>query len=120
MRANQSKYDRIFISRNYAGSVPYISAQFFLPIDPQMFQRGQVERKKSPEGYYQIESVDQKFRFFQNLHSEALKPNDFVVATTEDIQSYALTPKFTIIDPTGRKLLLGVEANEILAKTAVP
>lgn len=112
VRENKGGYDHIFISRNYAGSVPYISALFFLPLDPGTFAKGKVERIVDERGYYIMTRIDSLF-FYGDIKELALGSRDFIIATPEEI-GRGVTPEFTIIDPTGRILFVGVSADDYL------
>lgn len=118
VRQNQAQYDRILITRNYAGSVSYISTLFFLPVDPIDFHTGKVDRFRDVQNYFVTTRIG-KLHFYTDLKSQNLKPNDFLIATPEEIKQFGTYPlEFTIIDPTGRILLLGLKSHAILEKTS--
>lgn len=112
---NQSNYDRIYISRNYSGSVPYISALFFLPVKPGDFQEGKIDRYKDEKNYFITARIG-KYIFFQDINKINPGENDFLIITPEELAFRTYSPEFTIIDPTGRVLLIGLNSHEFLEK----
>lgn len=116
LKDHRQKYDRIYISKNYSGSVPYISAMFFLPVEPKTFQQpGKVDRHKDGNNYFVTDRIG-NYYFSDRFDWNKVTPRDFIVITPDDLPVRKINPKFEIIDPTGRKLLIGVEGSEVSNK----
>lgn len=108
INSHKSQYENIYITKNYSGSVPYISAMFFLPVDPRDFSRpGVIDRSMSEQGYYVINRI-RNIHFFQNIKEIDPSAKDLIIVTPEEASQMTYRPWFAIIDPTGRNLLMGI------------
>ncbi len=112
VRQNQDKFNRVYITRGYAGSVPYISALFFLPVNPQTFLQ-RVDRYQDEREYYLTTRIGNIY-YYDDITKLSLKKDDFLVATPEELVGKTYTLTFTIIDPTNRTLLIGVRVKDIV------
>lgn len=101
----QNQYKNIYITKKYYGSVPYISALFFLPVDPKEFN---VVRHQDKNGYYLIDQINNLI-FYDQI--PVVGDNDLIVATPEEINPKKV--EFKITDPTGRDLLLVVKGENL-------
>lgn len=112
IRANQQKYSEIYITREYSGTVPYISGMFFLPVNPRDFlNRDKIERRQDVLSYYVIDRIN-NLKFFGKIEKLDIGERDFLIVTPEEVKSRNIQPLFIIRDPTGRILLEGISGKD--------